>query len=1158
MQWNDGDRWSAEISVPPGTTLEFKVVECDVGDPTPSKTVWEPDYNHAIAVPDGGAPGVDVTVRWGKSAECSLSSSSTTSDANYSNDGASTTARDPSFAASVLSSSSSSSSTSSSSSDGYQSPDDLLPSSLNNNLWKGRETVFMTSNEHGDRDRHGVWNTEGLDPGSPAYTLVKGDEQGPSWLNKLELAKSVLVDGSEAWRPSAEALQYTFVFLSWVATGAIECVDAGGHRRPNRHADVGKLTFRSLEWVIGERAGTTDALLARRLQTRLPSFAAEFTQSTPLTRIRDIAHRNDIPSYLKQEIKHTIQNKLHRNAGPEDLVATEALLGKVTAVPGQYPDAFIHEMRLFLAELRDFFNAAGLAESLQAIIPVLDDSGVRIVERFIAHKNALDGAGAAADDNTVMDALHSTASVRALLASGLASGLRNDAPDNALSMRQKWRMAEIRAEDYAFVLLSRYINSLEERGGPGALAGGSDGTWGLPLGALVIALRHVGLCGFQPAECMAIERELATWQQLGGFAHREEALRLRATLQRAQRLAEAYCQSLLDVLSGPAMTLGRALGVAEERSAVFAESEIRANVVFQLSKLALLLQRATTEVAQTTPWDVIMSGISEGILIEAPSLDPGCLDQAKGQDAIIVISGATGDEEVASLGANLKGVVLRHSLPHLSHLGVRARQEQVPFATCDDEQAIESVIRPLIGQRVIMVSEVDGVRFEKAKEGSYLAKVVASNTSISSAGSGGGENGTTHTAVQPVKIQKVKRVEFIPLEAATIESCGAKAAACGALLHLANDVATTLQTSGRGDGAPLFEAPNGVCLPFGCLEAALEQEGGGKAKAYADTLSRVEAVVVADSGTTATASDLDSLSRELNDIITGVRIPQTILLTLGGAFDPGTTVIVRSSANVEDLAGMSGAGLYESVPNIDPRDPEALQTAITSVWASLHTRRALLARATAGVDASIADMAVIIQRQLAPELSFVLHTAHPLTHDAATLVAEVAPGLGEVLASGTRGSAWRLEVERESGSVRTVAFANFSEALMPVVSRSSGSGTDSTADSEDEESGRKQQRLPTPPPPPGLGLSPIPVSSSSSSSSSTSVKRNATMSAAVAPCVVDYSQQEMSWSEEVRVGLGRRLAAVGRLLESEFEGAQDVEGCVMDGRLFIVQTRPQP
>ena len=48
--------------------------------------------------------------------------------------------------------------------------------------------------------------------------------------------------------------------------------------------------------------------------------------------------------------------------------------------------------------------------------------------------------------------------VRALLAAGLASGPRNDAPDGALAMRQRWRLAELRAEDYAFVLLSQLSN----------------------------------------------------------------------------------------------------------------------------------------------------------------------------------------------------------------------------------------------------------------------------------------------------------------------------------------------------------------------------------------------------------------------------------------------------------------------------------------------------------------------------------------------------------------------------------------------------------------------------------------------------------------------------------------------------------------------------
>ena len=41
--------------------------------------------------------------------------------------------------------------------------------------------------------------------------------------------------------------------------------------------------------------------------------------------------------------------------------------------------------------------------------------------------------------------------------------MRNDASDDSMAMRQRWRLSEIHAENYAFVLISRFINLLEER-----------------------------------------------------------------------------------------------------------------------------------------------------------------------------------------------------------------------------------------------------------------------------------------------------------------------------------------------------------------------------------------------------------------------------------------------------------------------------------------------------------------------------------------------------------------------------------------------------------------------------------------------------------------------------------------------------------------------
>jgi phosphoglucan,water dikinase len=119
----------------------------------------------------------------------------------------------------------------------------------------------------------------------------------------------------------------------------------------------------------GPEVGEAERQVMRQLQPWLPSFSSEFTCSVPLTRIRDIAHRNDIPQDVKLEIKHSIQNKLHRTAGPEDLVSTELMLKRITvdAYPGQFNDDFVNEFTIFHKELKRFFNCAGALERVDAL-----------------------------------------------------------------------------------------------------------------------------------------------------------------------------------------------------------------------------------------------------------------------------------------------------------------------------------------------------------------------------------------------------------------------------------------------------------------------------------------------------------------------------------------------------------------------------------------------------------------------------------------------------------------------------------------------------------------------------------------------------------------------------------------------------------------------
>ena len=75
---------------------------------------------------------------------------------------------------------------------------------------------------------------------------------------------------------------------------------------------------------------------------------------------------------------------------------------------------------------------------------------------------------------------------------------------------------------------------------------------------------------------------------------------------------------------------------------------------------------------------------------------------------------------------------------------------------------------------------------------------------------------------------------------------------------------------------------------------------------------------------------------------------QSVIVMAGSAFPDAGQIMARSSANVEDLAGMSGAGLYDSIPCVSPGDPASLQSAVQRVWASLYTPRAILTRRAAG------------------------------------------------------------------------------------------------------------------------------------------------------------------------------------------------------------------
>ena len=964
------------------------------------------------------------------------------------------------------------------------------------------------------KERSGKWDTKGLD--GPVLQIVEGDRKASNWWRKLDVVRE-LVSGEIVKTERLKALVNAAVYLKWINTGQIVCYEDGQHNRPNKHAAISRRIFVELERISGEEGiGLNERLVIQKIHPCLPAFKAEFTASVPLTRIRDIAHRSDIPRDLKQEIKHTIQNKLHRSAGPEDLVATENMLARVTQNPGEYNEAFVKEFRTFYAELKDFFNAGSLTEQLEGLRSSIDDGGRPILDNFLSSKaklDNLDSSEIAKVTDSVLGTLNALISLREKLLQGLESALQNDASDAAIAMRQKWRLSELGLEDYSFVLLSRLINALESEGGaPGLSEGaksGNVGKWTPALTGLAMAVQQLGLSGLQKEECAAISNELISWSAAGISVKdtKSWALRLKATVDRVRRLAESYTDTVLQLYPDYVEKLGKALGIPENTVRTYTEADIRASVVFQIAKLCSLLLKAIRTTAGGDGFDVIMPGRVTGVLVEVDRIIPGSLPSSVTGSIILLVKQADGDEEVKAAGSNVAGVILQHELPHLSHLGVRARQEKVVFVTCDDEERSAN-LRTLVNRPIKLVASSESVYVglhdtppsqKQPKQG-----IVSSHKAEQKGKLGGNAKGgfgsfkgfptrskTSATSKQSMVVRSPPET-VLDLSRATTENSGSKAAACGELAVLTEQAKRVRNPQGV---PAAFLVPRGMVIPFGAMEDTLEKSGS--LQKFKILMEKVESAALE-------GGELDAVCNELQSLVASQRPAKLILDRLAsGGFPTNTRLIVRSSANVEDLAGMSGAGLYESIPNVKLSEPENFGKAVAQVWASLYTRRAVLSRRVAGVPQKEASMAVLVQELLSPELSFVLHTVSPIDQDKTVVQAEIAVGLGETLASGTRGTPWRLAANKFDGTVKTLAFANLSEQMMV-------KDTDGEADRS------------------------------------------------VVKEVVDYSKQALSTDPEFRHRVGQCLATVGFFLESHFGVPQDVEGCIIGKDVYIVQARPQP
>jgi len=145
------------------------------------------------------------------------------------------------------------------------------------------------------------------------------------------------------------------------------------------------------------------------------------------------------------------------------------------------------------------------------------------------------------------------------------------------------------------------------------------------------------------------------------------------------------------------------------------------------------------------------------------------------------------------------------------------------------------------------------------------------------------------------------------------------------------------------------------------------------------------------------------ISATIRRTIQGTAIPDDIASEIDRAIarmGSDAAYAVRSSATAEDSPTASFAGQHDSYLNVV--GSRAILEHVSSCWASLFSDRAVSYRLRKGVDQRKVQMAVVVQRMVAPKAAGVLFTADPVSGNRKVAAVEATHGLAEALVSGLR------------------------------------------------------------------------------------------------------------------------------------------------------------
>ncbi|XP_022966664.1 alpha-glucan water dikinase, chloroplastic [Cucurbita maxima] len=198
--------------------------------------------------------------------------------------------------------------------------------------------------------------------------------------------------------------------------------------------------------------------------------------------------------------------------------------------------------------------------------------------------------------------------------------------------------------------------------------------------------------------------------------------------------------------------------------------------------------------------------------------------------------------------------------------------------------------------------------------------------------------------------------------------------------------------------------------------------------------------------------------------------------------------------------------------------------AIKKVWASKWNERAYFSTRKVKLDHEYLCMAVLVQEIINADYAFVIHTTNPSSGDSSEIYAEVVKGLGETLVGAYPGRALSFVCKKNDlNTPKVLGYPSKPIGLFirrSIIFRSDSNGEDLEGYA-------------------GAGLyDSVPMDEEEK-------------------VVLDYTTDPLIMDDNFRQSILSSIARAGNAIEELYGSPQDIEGVIRDGKVYVVQTRPQ-